>query len=95
MSLRWKGLKGQQRRHALFTDVTDVNDDVMLSAVRGERRHGYGNSTPRQRQKQPPRQRTIASGHPPSCGSQCAGTRTVLGAPPAAAQPTSTRARRI
>jgi hypothetical protein len=35
MSLRGKGLKGQQRRHALFTDVTD---DVMLSAVRGERR---------------------------------------------------------
>jgi hypothetical protein len=57
MSLR---VRGQQRRHALFTgvtnvtNVTDVTDDVMLSAVRGERRRGNG--TPQQRQ----RQRTIA-----------------------------------
>jgi len=48
MSLRGRG---QQRRHALFTDVTD---DVMLSAVRGESQRGNG--TPRQWQ----RQRTIA-----------------------------------
>jgi hypothetical protein len=57
MSLRGKGLKGQQRRHALFSNVTD---DVMLSAVRGENRRGYASGTLRQRQKQPPRQRTIA-----------------------------------
>ena len=44
MSLRGKGLKGQQRRHALVTDVTD---DVMLSAVRGESQRVNG--TPRQR----------------------------------------------
>src|SRR5258707_10889212 len=57
MSLRGRGLKGQQRHHALFSDVTD---DVMLSAVRGENRRGYASGTLRQRQKQPPRQRTIA-----------------------------------
>ncbi len=57
MSLRGKGLKGQQRHHALFSNVTD---DVMLSAVRGENRRGYASGTLRQRQKQPPRQRTIA-----------------------------------
>ena len=66
MSLRGNGSKGQQRHHALVTDVTDVTDvadvtdDVMGSAVRGEHRHGYATGTPRQRQKQPPRQRTIA-----------------------------------
>jgi hypothetical protein len=57
MSLRGKGLKGQQRHHALFSNVTDY---VMLSAVRGENRRGYASGTLRQRQKQPPRQRTIA-----------------------------------
>jgi hypothetical protein len=53
MSLR---VRGQQRRHALVTDVTDVTDDVMLSAVRGESQRVNGNGTPRQWQ----RQRTIA-----------------------------------
>ena len=54
MSLRGMGLKGQQRRHVLVTDVTDVTDDVMRSAVRGESQRGYASGTPR------PRQRTIA-----------------------------------
>jgi hypothetical protein len=51
MSLRGRGLKGQQRRYAPFTDVTD---DVMLSTVRGESQRVNG--TPQRRQ----RQRTIA-----------------------------------
>jgi hypothetical protein len=45
MSLRGKG---QLRHHALVTDVTD---DVIRSAVRGENRRGYASGTARQRQR--------------------------------------------